>query len=111
MQLKAIETCYSMFSSADISRVLGYIHSVAPHIVAVIQQAAKNTPSSEVKLTVIQKSIDTVELLVGLAEEDRRKYISRFMMEIDESWKAKVCMRISSTLLPLSSNNIVLHQS
>ena len=74
MQLKAIETCYSMFSSAYLSRVLGYIHSVGPHIVSVVQQAAKNPPSSEVKLTVVQKSIDTVELLVGLAEEDRRKY-------------------------------------
>ena len=74
MQLKAIETCYSLFSSADIGRILGYIHSVGPHIVSVVQQAAKKQPSSEAKLTVVQKSIDTVELLVGLAEEDKREF-------------------------------------
>lgn len=73
VQLKAVETCYSMFSSADLSRVLGYVHSVGPHIVSVVQQAAENSPSSEVKLTVVLKSIDTVELLVGLGEEERRK--------------------------------------
>ena len=74
VQLKAVETCYSMFSSAVLSRTLGYIHSVAPHIVAVVQQAATSPPSSETHLTVVQKSIATVELLVSLAEEDRRKY-------------------------------------
>lgn len=62
-----------MFSSADLSRVVGYIHSVGPHIVAVVQQAAKTPPSSEGKLIAVQKAIDTIELLVGLAEEDRRK--------------------------------------
>jgi hypothetical protein len=74
-----------MFSSADVGRVVGYIHSVAPHIVSVVQQAAKNSPTSEAKLTAVQKSIDTVELLVGLAEEDRRKHI-RIMILIVHSF-------------------------
>lgn len=62
-----------MFSCPDQSRVVGYIHSVGPHIIAVVEQTSTKPPTSDIQVTVCQKSIDTIELLVGLAEEGKRK--------------------------------------
>lgn len=63
-----------MFSSGDLTRILGYVHLVAPHILSIVQEAATIPPSTELKLSVVLKSIEIMDVLLGLADEDNRKF-------------------------------------
>ena len=62
-----------MFRCPDQSCIVGYIHSLGPHIVAVVEKAARKPLTSDLQVTVCQTSINTIELLVALTHEGKRK--------------------------------------
>ena len=59
-----------------------YIHALGPVIVEYLQGIAGNKPDKDDEVAVVMEAVKLLELLVSLAEEAHRKFISYYVIGI-----------------------------